>query len=187
MQNPRLASRYAKSLIDMAIETNQLEAVYWDMQLLQAVCKSNPDFTALLRSPIIKADKKEKIFRAIFGDRLTLLSAKFSELLMQKGRELFLPEIAGAVIRQYQQIQHIRKIKITTAVAVDDSLKADIVKHIRAETPLDKVDLEAEVDDSLIGGFVLEMENTLFDASILRDLKDIRQQFDKNVYVRNIR
>ena len=61
MPNPRLATRYAKSLIDLAIEKGQLEKVFADMQWLQAVCKSNRDFVNLLRSPIIKGDTKKKI------------------------------------------------------------------------------------------------------------------------------
>ncbi|MBL7734507.1 MAG: F0F1 ATP synthase subunit delta, partial [Chitinophagaceae bacterium] len=59
MLNPRLAGRYAKSLIDLAVEKNQLEEAYKDMVFLQALCKSNPDFVALLKSPIISADKKQ--------------------------------------------------------------------------------------------------------------------------------
>ena len=51
MPNPRLASRYAKSLIDLAIEKGQLENVYADMQWSAAVCKSNRDFVNLLTQP----------------------------------------------------------------------------------------------------------------------------------------
>ena len=65
MQNPRLATRYAKALIDLSIEKGQLEQVFADMQWLQAVCKSNKDFVNLLRSPIIKPDVKKKIVEAV--------------------------------------------------------------------------------------------------------------------------
>ncbi len=64
MNNPRLAGRYSKSLIDLAIEQNQLDVIYNDIKFLKAVFKSNPDFVALLDSPIIKADKKRKIVAA---------------------------------------------------------------------------------------------------------------------------
>lgn len=56
MNNPRLAGRYAKSIVDLSIEQNQLEAVYADMKFIKTICKSNPDFVAVLRSPIIKGD-----------------------------------------------------------------------------------------------------------------------------------
>ena len=55
MPNPRLAARYAKSILGLAIEKSQLEEVYKDMVLLQETCKSSRDFVNLLRSPIIKA------------------------------------------------------------------------------------------------------------------------------------
>ena len=58
MPNPRLASRYAKSLIDLSIEKGQLEDVYADMQWLNKITVSNPDFVSVLRSPVIKSDKK---------------------------------------------------------------------------------------------------------------------------------
>ena len=68
MNNPRLAGRYAKSLLDLAIEQNQLDAVYNDIKFLQAINKSNPDFVAMLKSPVINADKKEKVIQSIISN-----------------------------------------------------------------------------------------------------------------------
>ena len=61
MQNPRLAGRYAKSLVDLAVETNQLEAIYADMQYLQAVAKSSREFVTIMQSPVIAPEKKVQI------------------------------------------------------------------------------------------------------------------------------
>ena len=98
MPNPRLASRYAKSLIDLAIEKNTLEEVYADMQWLNRVTKSNKDFVNLLRSPVIKGDTKKKILEAITGGRINEMTAGFNRLLITKGRESDLPEISAAFI-----------------------------------------------------------------------------------------
>ena len=65
MQNPRLATRYAKSLIGLSVEKGQLENVFADMLWLQSVCKTNKDFVTMLKSPIIKSDKKQKIIEAM--------------------------------------------------------------------------------------------------------------------------
>ena len=65
MPNPRLAARYAKSVLDLAIEKDQLDAVYNDMLFLQAAFRSSKELVVLLKSPIIKADKKDKIMDAI--------------------------------------------------------------------------------------------------------------------------
>ena len=99
MPNPRLAYRYAKSLIDLSLERGQLENVFADMQWLQAVCKSNRDFVNVLRSPIIKNDVKRKIIEAVtVTGNISEMTAGFNRLLVIKNRERFLPEIVNAFI-----------------------------------------------------------------------------------------
>lgn len=187
MPNPRLASRYAKSLIDLAQETNQLDAVFNDLRLLEAACKESRSFVNFIKSPVINADKKEKIFHILFSDKISPLSDKFCKLLIKKGRERYLPEIAHAGIQQYRIIKNIRQVKITTAMALEGSLRQDIIEKIKTEIPDEHIELLTVVNEDLIGGFVLETDNTLYDASIMRDLKDVRKQFADNIYVRNIR
>jgi F-type H+-transporting ATPase subunit delta len=187
MNNPRLATRYAKSLLDLATEQGQVDAVYADMKLLQGICKSNPDFAAVLRSPIIKADKKGKIVEAVTTGRISTITAAFNTLLMKKGREENLPEIAGAFIDQYNGINGIRKVKLTTATPITDDLKTAILNQVKGNTPVEKIELETAIKEELIGGFVLETGGTLVDASIRRDLKDIRKQFMNNDYIHKLR
>lgn len=187
MPNPRLATRYAKSLIDLSTEKGQLEQVYADMQYLQAICKSNPDFVSLLRSPVVKADKKDSIITAITKGNVTVITASFNKLLVAKGRESDLPEIVNAFIDQYNTINGIHKVKLTTAVTVSDELKNSIVNKVKSNSGLERVELETKTDESLIGGFVLEFNNNLVDASVLRDLKDIKKQFSNNEFIHNIR
>ena len=86
MPNPRLATRYAKSLIDLAIEKDQLEKVYADMQWLQAVCKSNRDFVNLLKSPVINSDTKQKIVEAITKGKVSEMTSGFIRLMIRKNR-----------------------------------------------------------------------------------------------------
>lgn len=187
MPNPRLASRYAKSLIDLAQEGGQLDQIFQDLQLLASVSRENRSFLAFIRNPVINADKKEKIFSAIFSGKLSPLTDKFCTLLIRKGRENYLPEIAHAGVSQYRQLKHIRQVKITTAVPLGEELKKAIIAKVQSEISGEQIELVTEVNENLIGGFVLESDNNLFDASILRDLKDVQKQFLGNVYVQNIR
>ncbi len=187
MLNPRLASRYAKALIDLATETGQLDTVFRDMELLHATTSASRELTAFLRSPVIHAEKKEKIFTALFTERISTLTDQFSKLLIRKGREGVLPEVMQDGIRQYRRLKHIRQVKITTAVPLDEALREQLVARVKADIPDEQIELLTSVDESLVGGFILETENQLFDASISRDLQDIKRQFLKNVYVRNIR
>lgn len=187
MQNPRLASRYAKSLIDLAVEQHALEATLQDVQLVDATIRASREFASLLRSPIIKADKKQAIFDAVLGGKLGSLTRSFVKLLTDKGREGNLAEITASFISQYREMKNISTVKLITAAPVGEQVKEDIRQKVAAAMPGKTVEMSTEVRQELIGGFVLEMGDRLVDASIRRDLADIRKQFLQNLYIQNIR
>ncbi len=187
MPNPRLASRYAKSLIDLSIEKGQLEQVFADMQWLQAVCKSNRDFVNLLRSPIITADTKKKIIDAVTAGKVSQLTAAFNTLLTNKGRESNLPEIIAAFIAAYKAHKNIQIVKLTTATPVSDSMKNAIVEQVNKSAGFQHIELEEKVDADIIGGFVLQIGDKLVDASIAYDLKAVAKQFENNDFIYKIR
>lgn len=157
------------------------------MRWLQAVCKSNPDFVNLLRSPVIKSDAKGKIVAAVAGDNTGILVSSFIKLLIQKGREGALPEITHAFVEQYKVYKNIYSIKLTTATPVSEELKNEIVNHIKATTEMKNIELETEVKEDIIGGFVLQAGDKLVDASISYDLKQIARQFENNDFIYKIR
>ena len=177
MSNPRLADRYAKSLVDLSTERNQLDTVRTDMQYIQAICKASRDFLNMLRSPIIKADQKEKMLVAVINGKVSELTALFCNLLVRKGRERDLPEIATAFIHQYNAIKGIHQVKLTTAVPVSEELKKSIEASVQKANNFTSVELETAVNEKLIGGFVLEFNNKQVDASIAFDLREIKKQF----------
>lgn len=187
MNNPRLAGRYAKSLLDLAIEQNKLEAVYADIKLLRAICKGNPDFVSVLRSPVIKADKKENIISTIINGRVSGLTSSFIQLLVRKARESNLPEIITAFIEQYNKLKDIHHVKITSAVPLSTEAEQTILDKVRSNTSIQNIELETIVEDALIGGFKLEVGGVLIDASVLRDLNDVKKQFRNNEYIQQLR
>ncbi|HVS95462.1 MAG TPA: ATP synthase F1 subunit delta [Puia sp.] len=187
LPNPRLAARYAKSILDLAIEKGQLEAVYKDMLLLQDICRSSRDFVGLLRSPVIKADKKGKILDAILGGRVSALTAAFTKLLLTKEREGSLPEIAGAFVDQYKEYKGIQTVRLTTAVPVSESVRKAILDKVRSGSQAREIELNTEVDEDLIGGFILEIGDRMVDGSVAYELNHIRQQFENNDFIYKIR
>ncbi|HXB44212.1 MAG TPA: ATP synthase F1 subunit delta [Puia sp.] len=187
MPNPRLATRYAKSLIDLALERGEIEPVYSDMLLLQSVCKSSKDFVSLLKSPIIKGDQKQKVLDAVTNGRIGMITASFNKLLVAKGREDVLPEIITAFIQQYKDHKEIFIVKLTTATPVSEELKNAILEKIRKDTSMQNIELQTEIKESLIGGFVLETAGQLMDASIAFGLNNVRKQFQNNDFIYKIR
>lgn len=187
MPNPRLAARYAKSLIDLSLEKGQLEQVYQDMQWLQTACKSSRDFLNLLRSPVIKADTKRKVLEAVTAGKLNELTTGFIRLLVSKGRESNLPEIAAASIALYKEHKNIYTVQLTTAAPVDNAVRAAIVEQVKKSAGVQHIELEEKVNPDIIGGFVLQLGDKLVDASIAYDLRAIAKQFDNNDFIYKIR
>jgi F-type H+-transporting ATPase subunit delta len=111
----------------------------------------------------------------------------FNKLLIKKGRETYLPEIAKAFIQQYKDHRNIFSVKLTTAVPVSEELKNAILNKIRTETAMQHLELETAVKEDLIGGFVLEIGDQLVDASISYDLNNVRKQFRNNDFIYKVR
>ncbi|TAD85935.1 MAG: ATP synthase F1 subunit delta [Bacteroidetes bacterium] len=188
MLNPKLAARYAKSLIDLAQQDNLLEEVFADMTLIQRTCKNNPELVRVLKSPIIKADKKESILHAIFDASVTRHTALFIGLLARKGRENVLDEISNAFADQYRAIKGIVKVKLTTATPVTAELQGYLMAQLKTTFPdVNSFELDASIDEELIGGYKLETDNILVDVSIAKGLNAVSRQFKNNDYIYNIR
>jgi F-type H+-transporting ATPase subunit delta len=187
MPNPRLASRYAKSLLGLAVERDQLEEVYADMQWIEAVCKASRDFVVMLKSPVISSDKKIKITEAVTNGNIGPLTTAFNKLLITKHRESNLPEIATAFIAQYKAHKNIHTLKLTTAIPVSDQVKEAIIDQVKKTSDMKQIELITAVDDKLIGGFVLQAGDLLIDASISYDLRQVARQFDNNDFIYKVR
>lgn len=187
MPNPRLATRYAKSLIELAIERGQLEQVYADMLWLQNTAKINRDFLNLLKSPVITGDKKIKILGALAADRFSPITVVFNALLVRKGRESNLPEIAGAFISQYKAHKKIYTMKLTTATPISDEVKNALIAQVKKSGGYENIELDERIDPKILGGFVLQVGDKLVDASIAYDLKAIAKQFENNDFIYKIR
>src|SRR6476661_5479932 len=98
MPNPRLAYRYAKSLLDLAMEKGQLEKVYEDILYLQQLTSGSREFLNLLKSPVVPANKKQAVIDALAKSKVKGMTMAFTRLLVNKSRETYLPEVLTAFI-----------------------------------------------------------------------------------------
>lgn len=187
MQNPRVASRYAKSLLDLAVERGQEDQVHKDMQFYREVINSSKDFSTMLKSPVIPSDKKIKLFETITKGRTGELAFAFIKLLIAKNREINLPEIITSYIKQYKVKKGIHVVQLTTATPVSDGLKDAIISHIRKTSHMQQIELETKIDPSLIGGFLLQSGDKLVDASISTDLLHVARKFENNDFIYKVR
>jgi len=184
MVDSRAASRYAKSLLGLAIEKNAVESVFEDMKLFSKVVEENKDFGLMLRNPIIRHDKKRDILEAIFKGKVNALTLAIFDIITRKNREPLLRSIAQEFQTQYNEYKGIGKATVTTATPLDSKLKAELEKMVKTLSNKPTVDLAEKVDASLIGGFVLNVGDRQIDASIKSKLKSLKVEFSQNPYIK---
>ena len=187
MRKELIAQRYSKTLINLAIEKNQLDEVKTDIDFIRS--SLTPELRMVLASAVVSDQKKTDIFRAIYKDRLSPLTFSFFDLVFSKRRELVLPEIAEDFIEKYREAKGIVIIEITTAVEISEDTKRDILKRFQNLKRFKNktIEIRSKVDEKILGGFIARSHDLLFDASIRNDLQFIGRQFVENMYVQKIR
>jgi|SRR5690606_19621913 len=171
-----VASRYAKSLIDLAQEQGQLDAVKGDVESVISVLKSNSELLAVLKNPIISTDKKRNILAAIFEGKINPVIVSFFYILVNKGRAAILLDIAKEFVREYNEAKGIVNASVTSAMPLSEANLAELQKIIEDEIKAQVV-LKNIVDSSLIGGFIVRVGDRQMDASIAGKLNKLEKHF----------
>ncbi len=172
----RIAARYAKSLLDLALDQNVLDEVVEDIQGFLTMLK-NRDLYLLVKSPIVNVDKKRAIFDELFGGKVNKITAAFFDIILRKRREQYLPEIATEFLNQYKEYKGISTVHITSAYPLSYATIEKIKQKLQSANITKKeVEIKTSVDNSLIGGFVIRIDDKLIDASVAHRLKTIEKQ-----------
>jgi F-type H+-transporting ATPase subunit delta len=183
MNQSRVASRYAKSLLDLSLEQGVLEQVKADMLLVHETCKESRDLVVLLGNPVIKTDKKEAILNAIFGGKISTLTFKFIEIITAKKREEYIPSIALEFLNQYKKHKQVLTAVITTSIGLDDHLRNKVLELVKKESAAE-VELVEKLDKGIIGGFILSVGDKRIDSSLAGKIARLKRSFSENPYVK---
>ncbi|MBX7201995.1 MAG: ATP synthase F1 subunit delta [Bacteroidia bacterium] len=184
MHDTRSAIRYARSLFLLALERSEIEVVFADMTLIGNTIRENKELDNLLKSPIIKADRKISILNAIFKGKIGQLSNAFLELLVKKRREMHVGQIARSFMQLYFENNGIEEAQLITAFPVDEEFRQTIIALVAKQTH-QKVELQETIDNTVIGGFVLRFGNKQIDASISTEMAELRREFEQNLYIKD--
>ncbi len=183
MSEYRIASRYAKSLLDLADEKGVLEDVNKDMLMFSELASENRDLVLMLKSPVVPHSKKLAVLNQVFDGKVHELTLAIFQILTKKQREAYLPAIATEFHHQYNVRKGIEEATITTTFALDAALRKEfegIVKSISGK----KVELTEKIDEKIIGGFVLKIGDRQIDDSLSSKLSALKLKFSQNPYVK---
>ncbi len=181
-----VAYRYARSLMDLALEQSTVDAVHEDMALVANTCVGSRELQVLLSSPVVKGDKKEKVLDQLFAGKVGTITNSFIGILVRKGREALLPQVAAAFTDLYKQHKGIVTAEVISAVPLTDDARKRVQELAAARYPGKSIQLLEKVDPSLIGGVTIRIGDEQYDGSVSRRLNDLRREFSKNPYIPEI-
>jgi F-type H+-transporting ATPase subunit delta len=176
MKNLRVARRYAAALMKAAEDAGTVQAVAADLDVIAMFLRDSREFRLLSESPIISEARKSAIFRDLFGSRLSADTLLFLLLLIRKGRESDISEI----IVQFRVLMNDRMgivdVQVTSAVALAGE-QEKALQHQLENYTRKKVRMSIGVDTMLRGGLVIQIGDTVLNASVQHQLKRLRERF----------
>ena len=178
MSEIQVATRYAKSLIDLAGEKSAVETIKKDIELFLATCRANPELQAILKNPIIGLDKKANILDGLFSGKVHEMILSFFKIVVRKGRAEILFATAKEFITQYNVIKNVVKATVTSASPLSEENISQIEEVVKQSTK-GEIILTSIVDPKLIGGFILKVGDKQFDTSISSKLSKLRKEFEQ--------
>jgi F-type H+-transporting ATPase subunit delta len=174
MGSTRAAIRYAKAILDMAESIGVTNQVGQDMSLLASTINGNEELSTFIHNPTIKVEDKEKALLAIFADVNGVTKGLF-HLLFENKRFEILEAIALEYQKLFDLLNGVQVAKVTTAFPMDAELQSKVLAKIATFSDK-KVSIENTVDPSILGGFILRIEDKQYNASIANRLQVLKRE-----------
>lgn len=180
MSGSRAAIRYAKAILQRADEANLVDAIFADMQKVKATLADHKELRVVLKSPVVKAEDKKAVLLQIF-DAQSYQTKELIEVLVKNHRTDILGDVAESFMKLYNEAKGVKVAQVTTAVPLSSELEAQVLSKVKQITGSDHVSLESTIDPSIIGGFILRVDDLQYNASIANKLGNIKREFSKSV------
>lgn len=172
-----VARRYAQAFYEEAEREGSLAQTDADMELIRASMEGSRDLVRLFESPIVSREKKERVIRQLFEDRLQPLTLRFLLLLVAKQREDLFPSIVQAYHEQRNRQQGIVEVRARAARPLDTDEAQKLTQTLERMTG-QRVRLQVEQDPSILGGLIVRVGDTVYDGSVRHQLENLREQLE---------
>lgn len=182
-----VALRYANAILQLAKERDEVEVVYKDMESLSLIYQQSTEFRAFLRNPVVNIHTKQATLEKLFSKSLSPLMVLFIKKLADSRREKYIGEITEAFRHQYRKMKNIVTAEVVSAIGLDDKIRNEVKQIILSNAQFSgssAIEFNEKVDESIIGGIIITVEDKQVDASFSRKIKDFHRQFEENPYIK---
>ncbi|MBW2937221.1 ATP synthase F1 subunit delta [Aureisphaera sp. CAU 1614] len=180
MSGSKSGIRYAKAVLQQATEAGNAKEVFADMQDISTTLADSKELRVVLQSPVIKGEDKKEALLKIFNSQ-SKATHSLIEVLISNHRINQLGNVANAYTALYNDAKGVKSAKVTTAVPLSEALEKQVLAKVEELTGSKSVTLENEIDESIIGGFILRVGDLQYNASIANQLGNLKREFSKSL------
>lgn len=175
MSDVRVASRYANALFAVAKENSVVESVSDDLSAISHALDNDPAFRDLIHNPGFKRDQKLQVLEAVFSDRVTALTMQLIRVLLDRRREVLLPNVQAEFDEIRRREGGIAYVEVTSAEEMTDAERESVISKIASATGK-TVEATFEIDKSILGGIKVQVGNYVLDGSVAGGLSRLRDR-----------
>ena len=166
-----IAQKYSKALLEVAQESQQLEAVLAEVAAFDQVIQST-DLQAFLVDVAYSDDKKHQVIESLQNASSDIFK-NFLTILVKNQRMALLPVIIKEIRHQADSLFKISDVDVTSAIAISDAQLSKLETTIKSKFDLNEVTIKNTVDTSILGGVIINARGKIIDASIKSQLTKI--------------
>jgi len=175
MKQSPVAERYAKTLYVAAEGAGIVDDVLQDYHTLVDLFDKHEEFQHFLANPTVKLGRKEEFLKNVLSKHLQELSLNFISLLVRKNRIHFLMNIARSFIEIVQVQRGVQLVVVYSPIALNDNQIAKLETHFE-KVRGGSFDFQNRIDQSLIGGFKIQINDTVIDWSVKNKLESLKKE-----------
>lgn len=170
-----VSKRYATALFELAVESNTVDTLMNDVSTVLNALESNIELFEIIKHPQVTYEEKSKLINNIFGDGIDQNLLGLFDLILKKNREAELIEILQVFLVKAKDAEGIVDAVVTTAIPLTEQQIQQI--QLKLSKNMNKrIKVITNVDETLLGGMVIEADGKLFDTSIKKDLEQLKKQ-----------
>ncbi|MCS6860132.1 MAG: ATP synthase F1 subunit delta [Abditibacteriales bacterium] len=185
MVNTKVAQKYARALLDVALASNAVNDIGEQLKKAVALTDAVPQLLAVFRHPRISRDRKKQLVQRFFAEPdYSPLMRDFLSLLIDRKRAALLPAIQRRYVELVNELRNLMPARVTTAIPLNEAERAMILQRLKELTGRDIL-LQADVDPGVLGGLVIRVGGHLIDGSLASHLAQVKERL-KQVRVTNL-
>lgn len=162
-----IANQYAKAIFELAGEQDNVDEVLTDLRTIKTVLDENQNFITIA--------SRDDLLKTLTGNSTDSVK-NLVKLLQVNNRLNILSIVVDEFVSQYNEVNGIVDVQATTAVALDDGRLDKLASVFASKTGAQQVNIENVVDESILGGVILQSQSTLIDGSLQTKIAKMKAQ-----------